>query len=89
MAGLSILETDKEVVMDVPLCESCLGRCFARLGKGLNNRERGALLRKLLLMEAERLEAEGYEEGRALLEALARAGVKEAVKKTGVSAEPC
>jgi len=89
VAGLSVLEAAKEVVMDVPLCESCLGRCFARLGKGLNNRERGALLKKLLLMEAERLEAEGHEEGRALFEALARAGVKEAVKRTGINAEPC
>jgi tRNA pseudouridine synthase 10 len=87
---LNVLETAKEVIIDKPLCESCLGRCFARLGRGLSNRERGAFLKGLLLMEAERLEAEGREEGGLLLRALAEAGVEGAHRRVeGVSLKPC
>jgi tRNA pseudouridine synthase 10 len=31
-----------------PLCDSCLGRLFAKVGKGFENRERGALAREIL-----------------------------------------
>lgn len=30
-----------EVLLEKPLCQSCLGRLFARVGQGLTNRERG------------------------------------------------
>jgi len=89
---LNILEAAKQVILEAPLCESCLGRCFARLGSGLSNRERGVLLKKTLLMEAERLKAEGYEEGVMLLKALAKSGVKKILSQAKVEEteiEPC
>lgn len=78
---LNILEMAKQLILEVPLCESCLGRCFSKVGKGMNNRERGYLLKGVLLLEAERLRAEGSEEGESLLKALLRSGFRRALDK--------
>ncbi|QKQ99397.1 pseudouridylate synthase [Metallosphaera tengchongensis] len=37
-----------------PLCDSCLGRCFAKLGHGYQNRERGRAIKLSILMELDR-----------------------------------
>jgi tRNA pseudouridine synthase 10 len=51
---MSILEIAKK--FEGELCDSCLGRQFALLGRGLSNRERGRAIRVLLQMEGRRSE---------------------------------
>jgi tRNA pseudouridine synthase 10 len=41
-----------EVLLEKPLCQSCLGRLFARVGQGLTNRERGEQALLKLQLEA-------------------------------------
>ncbi len=45
-----ILEQAAEIDLQERLCDRCLGRCFARLGTGLSNEERGRALRVVLAM---------------------------------------
>ena len=87
---MNLLETCKALIKEVALCNSCLGRCFARLVRGLSNSERGEALKKVLAIEAERLRNEGEEEGGELLVALAKSGFKPAMKVVGLEKpEPC
>jgi tRNA pseudouridine synthase 10 len=46
----SLLELASALDKREPLCDRCLGRCFARLGTGLTNEERGRALRVVLAM---------------------------------------
>lgn len=80
---MNILEAAKQLLLEAPLCESCLGRCFSKIGRGMSNRERGYLLKGVLLLEAERLKVEGNEEGERLLKALGRSGFKAALDESG------
>lgn len=84
-----MLETAKQLILEAPLCESCLGRCFAKISRGLSNRESGRALKRALLMEAERLRAEGDEEGEKLLKALSRSGFEEGKAGGEGLAEEC
>jgi len=45
-----ILDSAKRVLAKYPLCDHCLGRLFARLGRELGNDERGRALKILLAM---------------------------------------
>ncbi|MEZ0289883.1 MAG: tRNA pseudouridine(54/55) synthase Pus10 [Sulfolobales archaeon] len=45
-----ILEIAERVLRKYPLCDRCLGRLFANLGKGLTNDVRGRSLKTVLLM---------------------------------------
>lgn len=45
-----VLDAALRVLLRYPLCDRCLGRLFARLGKGLDNAERGRALKTLLAM---------------------------------------
>ncbi len=61
---MDILQTAETLLARHPLCDSCLGRQFARLGRGIDNSERGRVLRALLKLspeerELKRLEIEG------------------------------
>ena len=60
-----------DVLLEVPLCDRCLGRLFGLLGRGLSNAERGRAIKTVLLMAVHRELREGSEEARALLEKLA------------------
>jgi tRNA pseudouridine synthase 10 len=48
----SIAETAYLILSKHPLCDTCLGRQFARISTGFTNRERGHALKLVLLMEA-------------------------------------
>ena len=50
-----ILNKAFELLSKYPLCDNCLGRCFARLSLGHTNEERGKAIKLLLLMEIDRL----------------------------------
>jgi len=47
-----ILEISLKMLEKYPLCDNCLGRQFALLGFGLDNRERGRAIKTLLAMGA-------------------------------------
>jgi tRNA pseudouridine synthase 10 len=49
-----ILDKARSVLLEVPLCDRCLGRLFARLGYGWSNKERGDAIKRLLVMELHR-----------------------------------
>ena len=57
-----------------PLCDNCLGRQFAFLGYGMENRDRGRAIKILLTMKGHRLALLKKPEGVALLETLAENG---------------
>lgn len=48
----SLLEITLRMLEKYPLCDSCLGRQFALLGFGMDNRERGRAIKILLAMKA-------------------------------------
>lgn len=45
-----VVEAAIRVLLRYPLCDRCLGRLFARLGRGLDNAERGKAIKTLLVM---------------------------------------
>lgn len=69
--GEGLLDKVERLLRDVPLCDRCLGRMFARLGYGMSNKERGRALKIALLMEIHRRILEGRPGARELLEELA------------------
>jgi len=46
-----ILDKARTLLKKYPLCDSCLGRCFARLGYSLTNAERGKSIKISLLLQ--------------------------------------
>lgn len=46
-----LLEKANEIIRQAVICNRCLGRCFAKLGTGLTNEERGKALRVVLAMQ--------------------------------------
>jgi len=56
-----VVESAVRVLGEVPLCDRCLGRLFARLGYGWSNAERGRSLKLAAIMEAHRRVREGVE----------------------------
>lgn len=49
-----MLETASGILTEGPICDHCMGRLFARLSTGLTNDQRGAALKLVLAMEADR-----------------------------------
>lgn len=47
----SIIEKAEKILLEYPLCNSCLGRLFAKYGVGLSNYDRGIALKTLLAMK--------------------------------------
>jgi hypothetical protein len=48
---MSILEKAAEMLRKYPLCDNCLGRQFASLARGVDNRERGSALKLSMTMQ--------------------------------------
>ncbi len=53
-----------EVLKEYPLCDRCLGRLFARLGYGWNNKERGDAIKRLIVMTLHKRILENDEEAK-------------------------
>ncbi len=66
-----ILAKARELLLLYPLCNNCLGRMFALLGRGLRNYERGQSIKILLSMELSRSIREGDKESIELFRRLA------------------
>ncbi len=56
---MSVLDAVIEIVSKYYLCDRCLGRLFAQLGRGYNNAERGRSLKIAAVMEIHRRILEG------------------------------
>ncbi len=65
------VEAARRLLRDVPLCDNCLGRMFALLGRGHSNAERGRALKLAVLMRLHAAVREGSEEAREELRRLA------------------
>ena len=48
----SLLEITLRMLEKYPLCDSCLGRQFALLGFGMDNRERGRAIKTVFSYES-------------------------------------
>jgi len=71
---MEILDKAQRMLEEKPLCDNCLGRQFAFLGYGIENRDRGRAIKILLTMKGHRLALLKKPEGLALLETLAENG---------------
>jgi tRNA pseudouridine synthase 10 len=71
---MEILEKAQRMLMRYPLCDYCLGRQFAMLGYGMENDERGRIIKALLTMRGHQLALQKDEGGVKLLKALASNG---------------
>ena len=71
---LEILDKVEEMLNKYPLCDHCLGRQFALLGYGIDNKKRGEALKTVMVMKGHRLALLGKKEGIDLLKKLASNG---------------
>ena len=71
---MGILEKAQTMLEKYPLCDHCLGRQFALLGYGLDDKKRGETIKTLLTMEANRLALWGEKNGVPLLKIMATNG---------------
>jgi tRNA pseudouridine synthase 10 len=78
---MEILEQARIMLQKHPLCNPCLGRQFALLGYGLDDKRRGEALKTLLTMKANRLAYLGDKTGISLLKTLATNGSFEMATK--------
>ncbi len=53
MVEITVLEKARKI-LEIPVCDNCLGRQFAKLLSGYTNRERGMLLRTIAAMSIDR-----------------------------------
>jgi len=60
----AILGKAVELLSEAPLCDNCLGRMFALLGRGWSNRERGDSIKRVIVMALHARIREGDEEAR-------------------------
>lgn len=80
----SIFELGTKVLLSYPLCDRCLGRLFACLGRGISNEERGKAIKLYVIMELHRRYLEGDSEALSLLtQLLPNAMLEEAWGITG------
>src|SRR3990172_7559517 len=79
---MSILETAMEMLEKHPLCNHCLGRQFAMLGRGIDNGDRGKALKLTLTLQASALHLEKNAEGLARLKALVINGFSTEAEET-------
>lgn len=70
--GDELLSKALEVLLRVPLCDRCLGRLFANLGRGLSNAERGRSIKIVLSMILHNKAKTGDEEARSYILKLAK-----------------
>lgn len=74
---MRILEKALMMLEKYPLCDHCLGRHFALLGHEMDNKERGEMIKKLLVMEGHRLAIAKDRRGVSILKTLATNGSSE------------
>ncbi|MCX8175914.1 MAG: tRNA pseudouridine(54/55) synthase Pus10 [Candidatus Bathyarchaeota archaeon] len=77
-----ILEIAEKLLMENCLCDNCLGRQFATLGYGLDNAERGKILKNILIIKAHKLTLEKEKTGIEILRKIALNGMSLAAKNT-------
>lgn len=68
---MEFIEKAREMLEKHPLCDHCLGRQFATLGYGMDNKERGETLKLVLTMHAHQQVLAGDKVGVKLLRILA------------------
>jgi tRNA pseudouridine synthase 10 len=68
---MSLLEKAYAILEKHPLCDHCLGRQFAALGRGVENNERGRALKLALTMQASALNLAGDKKAVGQLKVLA------------------
>jgi tRNA pseudouridine synthase 10 len=71
---VELLEKAKEMLEIYPLCDHCLGRQFALLGYGMDDRKRGEIIKLLLVMKNHQLALSGEKTGFSILRLLATNG---------------
>jgi len=71
---MDIIEKTQKMLEKYPLCNHCLGRQYALLGHGLDNKERGENLKLLLTMKGHQLTLLKQKDGIALLKTMATNG---------------
>ena len=71
---MEILRQAQEMIEKYALCNNCLGRQFAMLAYGIDNKKRGDALKLLLAMDGQLKALANKKEGIALLKALATNG---------------
>ncbi len=71
---MEMLEKTQKMLEKYPLCSHCLGRQFALLGHGLDNKERGEALKLLLTMKGHQLALLGKNLGASMLKIVATNG---------------
>jgi tRNA pseudouridine synthase 10 len=79
---MSVLEKALEMLEKHPLCDNCLGRQFASLGRGVENDERGRALKLTLTMQAGALNLANDREGLRSLKVLAANGFSDEAAET-------
>ncbi len=73
-----LLDLVSKILINYPLCDSCLGRLFSRLGGNIGNAERGKALKRVLSIQSHLLLLNGDDKGLEILNALRRSGFDEA-----------
>ena len=71
---MEILKKAQEMLERYPLCDHCLGRQFALLGYGLDDKKRGETLKLLLTMKNHQLALSGKKAGFSNLRSLSSNG---------------
>jgi len=71
---MEMLKKAQKMLEKHPLCNHCLGRQFALLGYGLDNKKRGEALKLLLTMRGHQLALSGKKAGFSLLKIVATHG---------------
>jgi tRNA pseudouridine synthase 10 len=79
---MSLLETALSMIEKYPLCDHCLGRQFAQLGRGIENIQRGAALKLTLTMRASVLTLAKNPKGSRQLRTLASNGFSHDAEET-------
>src|SRR4030042_91243 len=79
---MSILETAMEMLEKHALCDHCLGRQFAMLGRGIDNGDRGKALKLSLTLQASALHSEKNAEGFTRLKVLVLNGFSNEAEET-------
>jgi tRNA pseudouridine synthase 10 len=79
---MNVLEKALEMLEKHPLCDHCLGRQFALLGRGTENSDRGKALKLSLTMQASALNQSKNVEGRKNLKILAANGFSREAAET-------
>jgi len=79
---MDVLEKSLRMLEQHPLCDHCLGRQFALLGRNLENNERGRTIKLALMLKAHELVSSKKSEGIKILKILATNGFLKTADET-------